>query len=72
MPDDLRRILAVLPELARGVKMELGMAAERLRSENLLSRSAPSTRLFKKFPDWFLLTPEQQPNKVEYRGMTAG
>ena len=69
MPDDLRRILAVLPELVRGGKMDLGLAAERLRSENLLSRSAPSSRLFKKYPDWFLLTPEQQPNKVEYRGL---
>ena len=71
MPDDLRRILAVLPELVRGGKMDLGLAAERLRSENLLSRSAPSSRLFKKYPDWFLLTPEQQPNKVEYRGLGA-
>lgn len=71
MPDDLRRILAVLPELARGGRMELGLAAERLRSENLLSRSAPSSRLFKKFPEWFLLTPERQPNKVEYRGFQA-
>ena len=69
MPDDLRRILAVLPELVRGGKMDLGLAAERLRSENLLSRSGPSSRLFKKYPDWFLLTPEQQPNKVEYRGL---
>ena len=72
MPDDLRRILAVLPELVRGGKMDLGLAAERLRSENLLSRSGPSSRLFKKYPDWFLLTPEQQPNKVEYRGLGAG
>ena len=71
MPDDLRRILAVLPELVRGGKMDLGLAAERLRSENLLSRSGPSSRLFKKYPDWFLLTPEQQPNKVEYRGLGA-
>ena len=71
MPDDLRRILAVLPELVRGGKMDLGLAAERLRSENLLSRSGPSSRLFKKYPDWFLLTPEQQPNKVEYRGFVS-
>jgi len=69
LPDDLRRILAVLPELARGAKMELGIAAERLRSEDLLAKNAPSTRLFKKYPDWFELSPERQPNKVAYRGL---
>ena len=69
LPDDLRRILAVLPELARGAKMELGMAAERLRSEELLADNAPATRLFRQYPDWFSLTPERQPNKVAYRGL---
>ena len=33
----------------------------------LLSKSAASTKLFKKYPDWFELTPEKQPNKVQYR-----
>ncbi|MET0351641.1 MAG: NYN domain-containing protein [Rhizobacter sp.] len=69
MPDDLRSILAVLPELVRGQKMDLGIATERLREEDLLGARAPATRLFRKYPDWFLLTPEQQPNKVEYRGL---
>ena len=69
MPDDLRRILAVLPELARGARMELGVAAERLRSEELLGANAPATKLFRKYPDWFALSPERQPNKVEYRGL---
>ncbi len=69
MPDDLRRILAVLPELVRGAKMELGIAAERLRSESLLAKNAPSTKLFKKYPDWFALSPEGQPNKVHYLGL---
>lgn len=68
MPDDLRRILAVLPELARGATLELGIAAERLRSESLLAKNATSTRLFRKYPDWFVLSPERQPNKVQYRG----
>lgn len=72
MPDDLRSILAVLPELARGQKLELGLATERLRSEELLGPRAPATRLFRKYPDWFLLTPEQQPNKVEYLGLPKG
>ena len=69
MPDDLRRILAVLPELKREGKMELGMAAERLRSEDLLAKNAPSTKLFKKYPAWFALSPEGQPNKVHYLGL---
>lgn len=69
MPDDLRSILAVLPELVRGQKMDLGIATERLREEELLGARVPATRLFRKYPDWFLLSPEQQPNKVEYRGL---
>lgn len=72
MPDDLRTLLAVLPELVRGHKMDLGIATERLRSEQLLGSRAPATRLFRKYPDWFLLTPEQQPNKVEYLGLAKG
>jgi hypothetical protein len=59
----------MLPELVRGQKMDLGIATERLREEDLLGARAPATRLFRKYPDWFLLTPEQQPNKVEYRGL---
>jgi hypothetical protein len=41
---------------------------EPLRQAGLLSKSAASTKLFKKYPDWFELTPEKQPNKVQYRG----
>jgi hypothetical protein len=67
MPDELRSILAVLPELVRGHKMELGIAAERLRSEDLLGKRAPATQLFKKHPDWFALSPARAPNWVEYR-----
>ncbi|KQW02562.1 NYN domain-containing protein [Rhizobacter sp. Root1221] len=69
MPDDLRSILAVLPELARGLTLDLGIATERLRSEELLGARAPATRLFRKYPDWFALSPEQQPNKVAYLGL---
>jgi hypothetical protein len=72
MPDDLRSILAVLPELMRGQKMDLGVATERLREEELLGARAPATRLFRKYPDWFQLSPEEQPNKVEYLGPTRG
>ena len=68
MPDDVARILAAVPDLWRGGKIELGIAAEQLRAGNLLAKSATSTRLFKKFPAHFALTPERQPNKVQYVG----
>jgi uncharacterized protein (TIGR00288 family) len=68
LPDDLARIMSVLPELRSGAPLQLGVAAERLRSEGLLAKSAPSTKLFKKYPDLFVLTPERAPNKVQYRG----
>ena len=68
LPDDLARIMSVLPELRSGAPLQLGVAAERLRAEGLLAKSAPSTKLFKKYPDLFVLTPERAPNKVQYRG----
>jgi hypothetical protein len=68
LPDDVQRILAALPELRQGGKLELGIAAERLRAEGLLAKNAPSTKLFKKYPELFALTPERQPNKVQYQG----
>jgi uncharacterized protein (TIGR00288 family) len=68
LPDDVQRILAAIPELRGGDKLELRIAAERLRAEGLLTRNAPSTKLFKKYIDFFALTPERQPNKVQYRG----
>jgi uncharacterized protein (TIGR00288 family) len=68
MPDDVLRILDALPELRNGARLELGIAAERLRAEGLLAKNAPSTRLFKKYPAFFALTPEKQPNKVRYAG----
>jgi uncharacterized protein (TIGR00288 family) len=68
LPDDVQRILAELPELRSGGKLELGIAAERLRAQGLLAKNAPSTKLFKKYLDFFALTPERQPNKVQYRG----
>ena len=68
LPDELQRIIDVLPELKGGVPLQLGVAAERLRAEGLLAKSAPSTKLFKKLSDWFVLTPERAPNKVQYTG----
>ena len=70
--DDLQRIINVLPELRSGLPLQLGVAAERLRAEGLLAKSAPSTKLFKKYPDSFVLTPTRAPNQVQYRGGSGG
>lgn len=67
LPEGVREILDAVPELRDGAKVELGVAAERLRAARLLTRNAPSTRLFKKYAECFELTPEKQPNKVQYR-----
>ena len=68
LPDEVTRILAAVPDLWRRGKIELGIASEQLRAGKLLSKSATSSRLFKKFPAHFALTPEVQPNKVQYVG----
>lgn len=68
LPDDVLRILDAVPELLRGDRVELNHAAERLRGAKLLGKSASSPKLFKKFPELFLLTPEKTPNKVQYVG----
>lgn len=68
LPDEALRILDAVAELASGGKVELNLAAERLRAAGLLSKSASSPRLFKKHPELFLLTPEKTPNKVQYVG----
>ena len=66
LPEEAQRILDALPDLRGGQRMELNQAAEALRAANLLGRRASSPKLFKKFPQWFLLTPDNQPSKVQY------
>jgi len=68
LPDEVHRILDAVIELSTGNKVELNLAAERLRAAKLLSKSASSPKLFKKHPELFLLTPEKTPNKVQYVG----
>jgi uncharacterized protein (TIGR00288 family) len=68
LPDDVRRILAALPELLNGDKLQLNQAKDKLLDAGLLSKNAPSTKLFKNYPAMFVLTPERQPNKVHYIG----
>ena len=66
-PQDVQRILDALPELREGDKLELRVAAERLRDDGLLTKSGAVTKLFRKYTDFFALTPERQPNKVQFR-----
>jgi hypothetical protein len=40
LPDDVQRILHAVPALLDGARLELGIAAERLRAAGLLARSA--------------------------------
>lgn len=68
LPDDVIRILEAVAELGIGNKVELNLAAERLRAAKLLGKSASSPKLFKKYPELFVLTPEKTPNKVQYIG----
>lgn len=67
LPDEVERVLAAIPELRDGAPFELRHAAERLRSAGLLANSAPSTKLFKKHPEFFALAPQRQPNKVQFQ-----
>jgi hypothetical protein len=65
--DEVRRILQAVPELISGDAVALNLATEKLRGANVLAKSAPSTRLFRKLAQHFELVPERQPNRVRYR-----
>jgi|SRR5450432_2401007 hypothetical protein len=69
VPDEVARWLEAVPELASGAKVGLGVAAEALRKDKLLSKNASSTRLFGKYPELFDLLPAAQPNSVRYAAM---
>ncbi|MDM0114613.1 NYN domain-containing protein [Variovorax sp. J22R133] len=68
LPDEVVRILEVVPEFRTGEKIELNQAVEWLRAGKLLSKSASSLKLFRKHPDWFDLSPSAKPSKVQYIG----
>ena len=68
LPDEVVRILEVVPLLRGGARIELNLAVEGLRSAKLLSKSGSSQKLFKKHPGLFALSPDKQPNKVQYIG----
>jgi NYN domain len=59
-------ILEVVPLLKSGQAQRLDEVAKPLRDAGLLSKSAATPKLFRKFPQHFELTPATQPNHVRY------
>ena len=59
-----KQIIAVLPKTPIGEWIALSEVAKRLHDKKLLAKSATSTKLFRKFPEHFELTPSSKPNKV--------
>jgi uncharacterized protein (TIGR00288 family) len=68
LPEDVIRILQAVPELGMGRKVELNVAAERLRAAKLLGTTVSSPKFFSKHPELFALTPDKRPNKVQFVG----
>lgn len=68
LPEDVERILQAVPTLRDGTAVDLRIAAEPLRAAGLLSNSAPSPKLFRKHAGFFALTPDKNPNKVQFLG----
>jgi hypothetical protein len=62
----LEEILQAAPALITGVTQPLGDIVKQLHSAKLIGKNAASTKLFKKYPDRFELTPGKQPNQVRY------
>jgi hypothetical protein len=60
------QILQAAPTLKAGQVQPLGEIVKQLHSAKLIGKNAASTKLFKKFPECFELTPEKQPNQVRY------
>ncbi|MDP9901646.1 NYN domain-containing protein [Variovorax ginsengisoli] len=69
VPEEVLHILDVVPEFRTGDKIELNQAVEWLRAGKLLGKSASSLKLFRKHPDWFVLSPTAKPSKVQYVGL---
>ena len=71
LPDEIRSILAAMPELVKGDAVELRVAARRLRDADLLGPKASSTRFFAPYAEHFELVPAQAPNHVRWRAASA-
>jgi len=59
-------ILKHAPVLKSGEVQPLGEIVKLLHDAKLLRKNAASTKLFKKYPQHFELSPARQPNKVRY------
>lgn len=59
-------VLQTVPRLRTGDWLPLSDAAKALHDQKLLSKSASSVKLFKRFPNHFELKPAKQPNQVRY------
>ena len=66
LPPEIEAILQAVPSLRGGETVELGEAAKQLRAAGLLAKTAASTKLFKKHADCFSLSPQRQPNRVQF------
>lgn len=62
----IQQILDAAPALKSGEYQALGDIAKSLHDAKLLGKNATSTKLFKKYPGQFELSPVKQPNKVRY------
>lgn len=62
----LEQLLSAAPALRLGQMQPLGDIVKQLHSARLIGKNATSTKLFKKFPERFELTPMKQPNQVRY------
>jgi len=67
LPEEVQQILHAMPSLREGAELPLNTVAEALREEGLLAKNGSSTKLFRKHPEYFMLAPERQPNRVRYR-----
>lgn len=65
-PVTVADILEHAPSLKSGQVQPLGEIAKLLHDAKLLGKNAASTKLFKKYPHNFELSPARQPNKVRY------
>jgi NYN domain len=61
-------ILEAFPKLRTGEWLPISDAARALHDKKLLSKSASSPKLFKRFPQSFELKPDRQPNQVRLIG----
>lgn len=65
-------ILEALPKLRTGEWLPISDAAKALHDKKLLSKSASSPKLFKRFPQIFELKPDRQPNQVRLAEPSQG